>query len=138
MDTLFETAASDPSLIAEIVDLMQAAASDAGVSSPDDPFGYVRMASENPAFKAAMLSRLSELASARGLSLVAEASASLDGAKALLDALKDKPVQVPIGTPIALVFISAALIFLPSVLGVTGSTMFGAQDFTDALQGVDL
>lgn len=39
---------------------------------------------------------------------------------------KDNPTQIPIGTPIALVFIAAALLFLPSILGVTGSTMFGS------------
>lgn len=40
---------------------------------------------------------------------------------------KDNPTQIPIGTPIALVFIAAALLFLPSILGVTGSTMFGGS-----------
>lgn len=38
---------------------------------------------------------------------------------------KDNPTQIPIGTPIALVFIAAALLFLPSILKVTGQTMFG-------------
>ncbi|STY30366.1 protein IcmD (DotP) [Legionella wadsworthii] len=38
---------------------------------------------------------------------------------------KDNPTQIPIGTPIALIFISAALLFLPSILGVTEVTMFG-------------
>ncbi|NKB46538.1 MAG: type IV secretion protein IcmD [Legionellales bacterium] len=38
---------------------------------------------------------------------------------------KDNPTQIPIGTPIALVFIAAALLFLPSILGVTGQTVFG-------------
>nr|WP_258956729.1 type IV secretion protein IcmD [Legionella sainthelensi] len=38
---------------------------------------------------------------------------------------KDNPTQIPIGTPIALVFISAVLLFLPSFLGVVSSTMFG-------------
>ncbi|TAL58986.1 MAG: type IV secretion protein IcmD [Legionella sp.] len=38
---------------------------------------------------------------------------------------KDNPTQIPIGTPIALVFIAAALLFLPSILSVTGATMFG-------------
>jgi intracellular multiplication protein IcmD len=37
---------------------------------------------------------------------------------------KDNPSQTPVGTPIALVFIAAALLFLPSVLASTGSTMF--------------
>ncbi|KTD05648.1 type IV secretion protein IcmD [Fluoribacter gormanii] len=40
---------------------------------------------------------------------------------------KDNPTQIPIGTPIALVFIAAALLFLPSILGVTGVTMFGGS-----------
>jgi len=40
---------------------------------------------------------------------------------------KDNPTQIPIGTPIALVFISAALLFLPTILGITGTTMFGSS-----------
>ncbi|WP_115385474.1 type IV secretion protein IcmD [Legionella gratiana] len=40
---------------------------------------------------------------------------------------KDNPTQIPIGTPIALVFIAAALLFLPSILGITGTTMFGSS-----------
>lgn len=39
---------------------------------------------------------------------------------------KDNPTQIPIGTPIALLFIAAALLFLPTILGVAGSTLFGA------------
>jgi intracellular multiplication protein IcmD len=39
---------------------------------------------------------------------------------------KDNPTQIPIGTPIALVFIASALLFLPSILGVAGATMFGS------------
>ncbi len=38
---------------------------------------------------------------------------------------KDNPTQVPIGTPVALVFVAAALLFLPSILDVAGQTMFG-------------
>lgn len=36
---------------------------------------------------------------------------------------KDNPTQVPIGTPIALVFNAAALVFLPTILSVNGETM---------------
>jgi len=43
---------------------------------------------------------------------------------------KDNPTQIPIGTPISLVFIAAALLFLPSILGVTGQTMFGSAGIT--------
>ncbi|KTD66080.1 protein IcmD (DotP) [Legionella spiritensis] len=39
---------------------------------------------------------------------------------------KDNPTQIPIGTPIALVFIAAALLFLPTILGIAGATMFGS------------
>lgn len=39
---------------------------------------------------------------------------------------KDNPTQIPIGTPVALVFIAAALLFLPSILNVAGATMFGS------------
>lgn len=43
---------------------------------------------------------------------------------------KDNPTQITIGTPISLVFIAAALLFLPSILSVAGFTMFGAQGTT--------
>ena len=43
---------------------------------------------------------------------------------------KDNPTQIPIGTPISLVFIAAALLFLPSILSVAGFTMFGVQGTT--------
>lgn len=39
---------------------------------------------------------------------------------------KDNPQQEPIGKPIGLLVIAAALLFLPSILGMTGSTMFGS------------
>jgi intracellular multiplication protein IcmD len=45
---------------------------------------------------------------------------------------KDNPTQIPIGTPIALVFIAAALLFLPSILDVAGATMFGSSGGTVA------
>ncbi len=42
---------------------------------------------------------------------------------------KDNPTQIPIGTPIALLFIGAALIFAPSIFKVAGVTILtsGAQ-----------
>lgn len=39
---------------------------------------------------------------------------------------KDNPTQVPVGTPIALVFIAAALLFLPSILEVARNTVPGS------------
>lgn len=38
---------------------------------------------------------------------------------------KDNPTQIPIGTPIAMVFIAVALLFMPTILGVMGATLFG-------------
>jgi len=38
---------------------------------------------------------------------------------------KDNPTPIPIGTPIALSFIAAALLFLPSILSSGGGTLFG-------------
>lgn len=37
---------------------------------------------------------------------------------------KDNPTQITIGQPIALLFIAAALLFLPTILGVTGASLF--------------
>ena len=38
---------------------------------------------------------------------------------------KDNPTQIPAGTPIALMFIAAALMYLPSIFGTLGKTIFG-------------
>ncbi|WP_233586527.1 type IV secretion protein IcmD [Legionella sp. km772] len=51
---------------------------------------------------------------------------------------KDNPTQIPIGTPISLVFIAAALLFLPSILSVAGYTMFGAQGSTAGPTGMTI
>lgn len=45
---------------------------------------------------------------------------------------KDNPTQVPIGTPIALLLIAAALLFLPSILGVAGQSLFGGGSVAGA------
>ncbi len=37
---------------------------------------------------------------------------------------KDSPTQITIGKPISLVFIAAALLFMPAVMNVAGVTMF--------------
>ncbi len=38
---------------------------------------------------------------------------------------KDNPTQIPIGTPIALLFVGSALIFLPHIFAIAGQTVFG-------------
>jgi intracellular multiplication protein IcmD len=49
---------------------------------------------------------------------------------------KDNPTQIPIGTPIALVFIAAALIFLPTIFGIAGQTLFGGTQTAGGVTGV--
>jgi intracellular multiplication protein IcmD len=46
------------------------------------------------------------------------------GAIMKFKAHKDNPTQVPVGTPIALIFIAAALIFIPAILSSSGATIF--------------
>ena len=48
---------------------------------------------------------------------------------------KDNPTQVPVGTPLALIFIAAALMFLPSIFGTLGQTVFGGTTGKGSLKG---
>ena len=50
---------------------------------------------------------------------------------------KDNPTQIPVGTPIALLFIAVALLFLPSLLKMAGSTLFGASPIAGGISGVE-
>ena len=45
---------------------------------------------------------------------------------------KDNPQQITVGVPIALMFVAAALIFLPYMFTVAGNTLFGASNATSA------
>lgn len=49
---------------------------------------------------------------------------------------KDNPTQIPIGTPVALLFIGAALIFLPNIFGIAGNTIFGGTGGAGGVYGV--
>jgi intracellular multiplication protein IcmD len=48
------------------------------------------------------------------------------GAILKFKAHKDNPTQIPIGTPIALLFVGAALLFIPTIFSVSGATLFGS------------
>jgi intracellular multiplication protein IcmD len=58
------------------------------------------------------------------------------GAIVKFKAHKDNPTQVTIGMPIALLFVAAALIFIPSVFGSSGATLFGASGTVAGVSGV--
>ena len=57
------------------------------------------------------------------------------GAIIQFKAHKDSPQQTPIGKPIALIFIAAALLFIPTILDITSETMFGGQGTTAGATG---
>lgn len=48
---------------------------------------------------------------------------------------KDNPQQVPVGTPIALLFVAAALIFFPSIASMSGFTLFKSGGTTAGVNG---
>lgn len=58
------------------------------------------------------------------------------GAIVKFKAHKDNPTQIPIGTPFALLFIGAALIFIPTVFKVSGQTLFGGSGEVAGVSGV--
>ncbi len=58
------------------------------------------------------------------------------GAIVKFKAHKDNPTQIPIGQPIALLFVGAALIFIPTVFKVSGSTLFGSSGKVAGVSGI--
>src|SRR5579864_2817791 len=58
------------------------------------------------------------------------------GAIVKFKAHKDNPTQIPIGTPIALLFVGAALIFIPTVFKVSGQTLFGSSGQVSSISGL--
>ena len=49
---------------------------------------------------------------------------------------KDSPTQQPVGGPIALLFVGAALLFLPTIFGAAGASIFGSSGEIGGTQGV--
>lgn len=139
MASLFTAAASNPALMTEIVDAMRSAASGAGVTLSDDPLQFVRSVSQNAAFKSALESQLSQLAATHGFAFEPEAPVPAEIAEAQLRAIqampKDGATQLPIGVPIALLFIGAALLFAPTTFKAAGGTLFG-EGAIQAVEGV--
>jgi len=58
------------------------------------------------------------------------------GAIAKFKAHKDNPTQVPVSSAIALLFVGAALIFIPSIFKSTGGTLFGNETSVLGVDGV--
>lgn len=58
------------------------------------------------------------------------------GAILKFKAHKDNPQQITVGVPIALMFVAAALIFLPSMFEVAGNTLFGSTSGYAGVTGI--
>jgi intracellular multiplication protein IcmD len=58
------------------------------------------------------------------------------GAVVKFKAHKDNPTQIPIGMPIALLFVAAALMFIPNVFSSAGATLFGTSATQATISGV--
>lgn len=58
------------------------------------------------------------------------------GAIVKFKAHKDNPTQIPISTGIVLLFVGAALIFIPTVFKVSGSTLFGSSGQVAGVSGI--
>lgn len=77
-----------------------------------------------------------------GLAKLITAGAYIAGVGFALTALlkfkahKDNPQQIPIGTPVALLFIGGALLFLPNLFGIAGQTIFGSTGGAGGIYGV--
>lgn len=54
------------------------------------------------------------------------------GAIVKFKAHKDNPTTIPISQPIFMLFVAAALIFIPTVFQVSGATLFGASGYKTA------
>lgn len=48
---------------------------------------------------------------------------------------RDNPTQVPLGTPLALLGVGIVLVFLPSLFGPSGQTIFGGQQTAGGFKG---
>lgn len=49
---------------------------------------------------------------------------------------RDNPQQVTIGTCVGMTAVAAALLFLPTILGITGQTVFGGAQQTGGATGI--
>ena len=58
------------------------------------------------------------------------------GAIVKFKAHKDNPTQITIGTPIALLFVGAALIFIPTIFKVSGATLFAGSGQVAGVSGI--
>jgi len=86
----------------------------AGGSSGETLGGVAKMLSKSIGSLAGLI---------KGIALVAGIGFSV-GSIMKFKQHKDNPTQIPVGTPVALLFIAAALIFLPNLMETAGHSLF--------------
>jgi hypothetical protein len=132
MSDLFEQALQNPALLAEAATAFHRAAGSPVVGSSEAVQSLMERAAADPALKSSMAGALQQVAAQNGLAFNPEPSAQLvhsvgtiESAAQIVEfkAHKDNPTQTPISKPIALLFVGAALIFLPSVFSVDGQAL---------------
>ena len=141
MGNLFEAAARDPQLIMQIVQAMEEVAARAGVTRSDDPVRFVQALVGNESCVRTLGEQLHQIAVTNGLQFTPETSALparyLEAIEALWDACKEKtPVTTTISTPIAFLFIAAALLFAPGEFRAAGGTLYGGEDAVSGVDGI--
>ncbi|TLY47240.1 MAG: type IV secretion protein IcmD [Gammaproteobacteria bacterium] len=102
--------------------------------------GYIEMSKADVMTLGDMALKITE--SFEGLAKLITAGAYMAGLGFVMASMlkfkahKDNPTQIPIGTPIALLFVGSALIFLPHIFIVAGYTIFGGTNGAAGIHGV--
>ena len=110
-----------------------------GTCAIGNPFALAPAAKERAAADTAVRTNLGNLGNLAQLITAGSYVAGLGfavGAIVKFKQHKDNPTQSPISTPIALLFISAALMFIPSVFKSAGGTLFGNEATAISTDGI--
>jgi hypothetical protein len=116
MSSLFEAAATNPKLIAEILATVVIVAKQQSVTV--DASSIVAAAFTNPTFTSALQTALAKLA--------ADNQLTFD---------PPSPASAPT-SPVVMLFVAMALIFAPSVFKTTGGTIFDSAGQVSGVEGI--
>ena len=122
-NTLLQEATSDSSVMSSVASAVKSIFPTVSLGSAADVQAFVNAVLSNSTELAAIESKLSALASSKGLTFVKDVSAAISVAEATAAIAKFKSgtssVSIPSGTPIMLIVVAAILLFAPSILGVS-------------------
>jgi hypothetical protein len=130
MANFFELAASDPTMITQVVNAMRESAAEAGITFAEAN-EYVELALENPELKANLQTRLDQLAAQSGLVLITDAVGMAYEASAILKfkGHKINPAQNPLGMETVDMFLGAVVLYAPNLYdSVEGILSGGSAD----------